>query len=335
MSEAMKSEAIEDVLSSVRRLVSDNTPSQNPDVEIAVDRLVLTPELRVSEGAEDEAESDAKAELSIVDLPSEADDDADVDGADGSIGLEWSPDDRMANWDDVGGSSDKADSFEPEHGDEFSADETSGAVARAVAEARFIDLDPVDADQPETEDEAALDESSEPATDEGTSDEGTSDEGASDEDDALPDDLEQELAALNGIGDIDDTLEAAPEPETTTEAEPAQEPPVFARINRAAENPEVEAEASAEERVVEFGAQIDQASGDDALEDQVEDLGYRGAAFGFGDDDSVLDEEVLREIIAQVVREELQGVLGQRITRNVRKMVRREIRLALAAEELE
>ena len=325
MSEAMKSEAIEDVLSSVRRLVSDNTSSQNPDVEIAVDRLVLTPELRVSEGAEDEAESDAKAELSIVDLPSEADDDADVDGADGSIGLEWSPDDRMANWDDVGGSSDQADSFEPEHGDEFSGDETSGAVARAVAEARFIDLDPVDADQPETEDEAALDEPSEPATD----------EGASDEDDALPDDLEQELAALNGLGDIEDAPETETAPEATTEAEPAQEPPVFARINRAAENPEVEAEASAEERVVEFGAQIDQASGDDALEDQVEDLGYRGAAFGFGDDDSVLDEEVLREIIAQVVREELQGVLGQRITRNVRKMVRREIRLALAAEELE
>ncbi len=71
------------------------------------------------------------------------------------------------------------------------------------------------------------------------------------------------------------------------------------------------------------------------MEDQVEDLGYSGATFGFGDDDSVLDEEVLREIIAQVVREELQGVLGQRITRNVRKMVRREIRLALAAEELD
>ena len=317
MSEAMKSEAIEDVLSSVRRLVSDNTSSQTSDVEIAKDRLVLTPELRVSEAEEEAAEGDAKAELSIVDLSNDADDDADVDGADDAIGLEWSPDDRMANWDDVGGSSDQADSFESEHGDEFSADETGGAVARAVAEARFIDLDPVDADQPETEDEAALDEPSEPATD----------EGASDEDDALPDDLEQELAALNGIGDIEDTPEAA--------TAPAQDPPVFARINRASENPEVEAEASAEERVVEFGAQIDQASGDDALEDQVEDLGYGDAAFGFGDDESVLDEEVLREIISQVVRDELKGVLGQKITRNVRKMVRREIRLALAAEELE
>ncbi len=325
MSEAMKSEAIEDVLSSVRRLVSDNTSSQTSDVEIAKDRLVLTPELRVSEAQEEAAEDDAKAELSIVDLSNDADDDADVDGADDAIGLEWSPDDRMANWDDVGGSSDQADSFEPEQGDELSADETSGAVARAVAEARFIDLDPVDANQPETEDEAALDEPSEPATD----------EGASDEDDALPDDLEQELAALNGLGDIEDTPETETAPEPTTEAEPAQEPPVFARINRAAENPEVEAEASAEERVVEFGAQIDQASGDDALEDQVEDLGYSGATFGFGDDESVLDEEVLREIISQVVRDELKGVLGQKITRNVRKMVRREIRLALAAEELD
>ena len=151
----------------------------------------------------------------------------------------------------------------------------------------------------------------------------------------MPDDLEQELAALNGIGDIEGTPETETAPEATTEAEPAQEPPVFARINRAAENPEVEAEASAEERVVEFGAQIDQASGDDALEDQVEDLGYSGATCGFGDDESVLDEEVLREIISQVVRDELKGVLGQKITRNVRKMVRREIRLALAAEELE
>ena len=54
-----------------------------------------------------------------------------------------------------------------------------------------------------------------------------------------------------------------------------------------------------------------------------------------GDDLGLIDEEALRDLIAQVVREELQGVLGQRITRNVRKMVRREIRLALAAEEFD
>lgn len=48
-----------------------------------------------------------------------------------------------------------------------------------------------------------------------------------------------------------------------------------------------------------------------------------------------VDEEALRSMIAEVVREELKGALGERITRNVRKMVRREIYRALAAQELE
>ncbi|MFW5641573.1 MAG: hypothetical protein ACOCY0_02290 [Roseicyclus sp.] len=50
---------------------------------------------------------------------------------------------------------------------------------------------------------------------------------------------------------------------------------------------------------------------------------------------TLLDEETLRRIVAEVVREELQGALGERITRNVRKLVRREIRLVLAADELD
>ncbi|WP_050602000.1 hypothetical protein [Ruegeria sp. 6PALISEP08] len=47
-----------------------------------------------------------------------------------------------------------------------------------------------------------------------------------------------------------------------------------------------------------------------------------------------MDEEALRALIAEVVRQELQGTMGERITRNVRKMVRREIARALAAKEL-
>lgn len=74
----------------------------------------------------------------------------------------------------------------------------------------------------------------------------------------------------------------------------------------------------------------------DASEEDVEDLGEMPSPFTFPEDEEgLLDEETLREIVAEVVREELQGVLGQRITRNVRKMVRREIRLALAAEDLD
>ncbi len=51
-------------------------------------------------------------------------------------------------------------------------------------------------------------------------------------------------------------------------------------------------------------------------------------------DEELLDEETLRELVAEIVRNELQGPLGERITRNVRKLVRREIQRALASQEL-
>lgn len=52
-------------------------------------------------------------------------------------------------------------------------------------------------------------------------------------------------------------------------------------------------------------------------------------------DETILDEESLRELVADIVRQELQGALGERITRNVRKLVRREIHRALTAQELD
>jgi cell pole-organizing protein PopZ len=48
----------------------------------------------------------------------------------------------------------------------------------------------------------------------------------------------------------------------------------------------------------------------------------------------MIDEESLREIVSDIVRKELQGSLGERITRNVRKLVRREIYRALEARDL-
>lgn len=48
-----------------------------------------------------------------------------------------------------------------------------------------------------------------------------------------------------------------------------------------------------------------------------------------------VDEETLRDLVAEIVRQELQGELGQRITRNIRKLVRREIHRALLSRELD
>lgn len=52
----------------------------------------------------------------------------------------------------------------------------------------------------------------------------------------------------------------------------------------------------------------------------------QGAAF---------EEQVLRELVRDIIRDELQGGLGERITRNIRKLVRAEIARALATQALD
>lgn len=48
-----------------------------------------------------------------------------------------------------------------------------------------------------------------------------------------------------------------------------------------------------------------------------------------------IDEEALCDLVAEIVRQELQGELGQRMTRNIRKLVRREIHRALLSRDLD
>ncbi len=89
----------------------------------------------------------------------------------------------------------------------------------------------------------------------------------------------------------------------------------------------------------EVGA--DEAPADEAWADAVEaqvlaELEDRAAdAAGALDGDAIYEEEVLRALVRDIIREELQGDLGERITRNIRKLVRAEIGRALAAQALE
>ena len=53
------------------------------------------------------------------------------------------------------------------------------------------------------------------------------------------------------------------------------------------------------------------------------------------DDETVIDEAMLRELVAQLVRDELQGTVGERITHNVRRLIRREIARALTLQDFE
>ena len=86
------------------------------------------------------------------------------------------------------------------------------------------------------------------------------------------------------------------------------------------------------------GAPLRSAAGgdiDDAEEVAQDGSGKDPVASAFGVEDQLMDEEALRDLVAEIVRTELQGALGERITRNVRKLVRREIHRALTAQELE
>ena len=90
--------------------------------------------------------------------------------------------------------------------------------------------------------------------------------------------------------------------------------------------PEPELDSSAERTgASDLAAWEKPGAGDTALQ-EVSNL--------FGTDDGAGDA-ALRSLVARVIEEELQGALGERITRNLRKLVRREIQRALASRDFE
>ena len=52
-------------------------------------------------------------------------------------------------------------------------------------------------------------------------------------------------------------------------------------------------------------------------------------------DDNIFSEQILRELVRDLIRAELQGDLGEKITRNIRKLVRAEIARAVAVQALD
>jgi hypothetical protein len=84
----------------------------------------------------------------------------------------------------------------------------------------------------------------------------------------------------------------------------------------------------------------DPSNEDTTAEELAEGAGRPDAADDRADDEDLsglygLDDAALRTLVAEIVREELQGALGERITRNVRKLVRREIYRILSSQDFE
>jgi len=294
MSDPVTNVEVEDVLSSIRRLVSDdNRPSMKTatPVKLSPDRLVLTPALRVED---DQDEDEAVVEPTIQ---------------------AWSefgagPEDQDANLADRSENNSDAtsDVYEPEQAeavqdhDEQPQEETHD-VSEAPAAEPFVlesvvnyaepEMDApfeeiAEADIPDHEAEAAF----------------FADQSES---------LTSKIAALEAvIGKTDDQWE----PDDTGSSDySGTEAPSMKWDDVGSDN------------------DADNAEGDNAETVEV-DVEPQQAAFSKSADE-LLDEDALRDIVSEIVREELQGALGERITRNVRKLVRREIHGALAAQELE
>ncbi|WP_293576807.1 hypothetical protein [Phaeobacter sp.] len=114
----------------------------------------------------------------------------------------------------------------------------------------------------------------------------------------------------------DTNAERSPEPASALASAPAAAP-----TPQADQDETVAAEPAATGLAEALSEQVT-----DHIASQVVDAAEAG--------ETVLDEDGLRALVVDIVRAELQGALGERITRNVRKLVRREIKRALAAQDL-
>lgn len=312
MSDAVTNVEIEDILSSIRRLVSEDAgapkPAPVPPRETKrVERLVLTPALRVQEPeakpspepvlltnpavpaqSEQDAEPlpETEVDLSIVDEPAEPTT---------AIDLE---------------------------------ETTQADIEAETAEISLL------AQLVEEEVSRALEDTPVDQEDEG--------ETASDLEDAEPADtmppahdevLERKIAALEALvrgraepaetpAEIVEDEEDGAEPVTLSIVEDSAAQPVF---RHRSDDDLIEWEDDAPEAVNDTAAEPEQPmiESDRAVEPQTPTAA------------PVLDEAVLRDMVSDIVRQELQGVLGERITRNVRKLVRREIHRVMMTQEFD
>lgn len=100
-----------------------------------------------------------------------------------------------------------------------------------------------------------------------------------------------------------------------------------------------EAEAMPADDTTDEAGQADAPSADEAADDGSADSAAGADPEHDGTDDpdpaENVEEAALREVVRALIREELHGELGERVTRSVRKLVRQEINRALASRELE
>lgn len=150
-----------------------------------------------------------------------------------------------------------------------------------------------------------------------------------------------EDSALSAFeAEVDDLADDAPPEEPEKEARSLSRP-VIVRA-RGAEPAPATTEAGTDEDAADVPARADVDATEAGDADGADDLMAGGAEAEADEDGDLfdplsgadLDIDMLRDMVAEIVRDELRGTLGERITRNLRALVRREIDRALIAEGL-
>ncbi len=301
MSDPVTNVEIEDVLSSIRRLVSSDerpkpaAPGPAPAATPAEpERLVLTPSLRIDNAAPDLSDDAAGAE---ADLHRDAPIHSEASPAEANVSLPA----NIALQKDAG--EDGALNVPEEAAspaEMFAMNDPATPEpprdAKAELKARVAELEEVvsrQGDQWEPDGASADDNSGSPVAPLPWEDYVPGPDENAPEDAADP-------AAPDAFRDLADKQDSMPDDTGPDETDDSPDNP------------------SAERK-----------SGADAPEED-----HGGSRDFLAANDEFLDEDALRDLVADIVRQELQGALGERITRNVRKLVRREIHRALASQEL-
>lgn len=401
MSKPVTNVEIEDVLSSIRRLVSSSDRAERPEDEPRndiSDKLVLTPALRVDDGADErdqtpenqvdsgEGPEGDEAAAMAVDVPLDDGADTDEAAADGAF-LDYiaraaeSAGDSDPAEEDEGGLDDSSALSDHEDAlaslDDFleeNADNLSQSDIEAEPDLDEPELADAEAEQKDLQRRAAEFEALIAERDDAWDPDGSAqDENAAhsvgpvpwEEDaDGAGDDATAEI--VDPLQDSIDALAAGQADEADSAEDDTAEPDLAQVLADAGLSDEDLSESAAEEApeaedTPKDAEAAEEASEADDHEEALQEVDSEvfepePAAFAFrshmsGDapsaapettaqaspivDEALLDEEALREMVSEIVRQELQGALGERITRNVRKLVRREIHRALASQELE
>ena len=328
MSDPVTNVEIEDVLSSIRRLVSDGDKARTRDpapVEVDAAPVQNAPEAPAETSESKPDKFVLTPALLVVDNNASSEDAAEVDNN--------AHDENAHDEDEWVEEIEETSASNPET--ENDADEgplpLTDMVWDSVNEARKAGIAAVPVEGGDSEDVVQTPDRSELVATIAELEAAVSNEiedfepdGSEDAGDLMGETIAWPGAVARKFDDVQDAEEAtAPAPEFNPDLE-TDDAPIEFEHRKAGVEPEQVSDA-------DTGAAPEMAT-NDSTQDEYGDDDLDGLLEAGG---VSLDEEALRALVSEVVREELTGPLGERITRNVRKLVRREIYRILSSQEFD